>query len=62
MQDRHIPRSPWEDDTTPSRLEELTSNSRLAQREQYAVGWRRNLLIAALVVVFAAVIALLAAR
>ncbi len=52
----------WEADTIPSRLDELTASSRLAEREQYAAGWRRNLLIAALVAVIAAIVALLVGR
>ena len=40
-----------EPDTVPSRLGELTLRSRLEREEQYRNGWRRNLSIAALVVI-----------
>lgn len=49
-----------EPDTVPSRLGELTLRSRLEQQEQYRNGWRRNLTIAALVVI--AVVAALVLR
>jgi hypothetical protein len=49
-----------EPDTVPSHLGELTLRSRLEQQEQYRNGWRRNLTIAALVVI--AVIAALVLR
>lgn len=44
-----------EDDSRPSRLDELTTDFRLQQRELQRQGWRRNLLVAVgtLVVVFA---------
>jgi len=47
-----------EPDTVPSRLGELTLRSRLEQQEQYRNGWRRNLTIAALVVIACVVAAL----
>lgn len=50
-----------EPDTVPSRLGELTLRSRLDQQEQYRDAWRRNLTIAALVVI-ACVIAALVLR
>ena len=40
-------------DTIPSRLDELTSHRRLAEREQRRAGWRRNFSIFAAVVVLA---------
>ena len=49
-----------EPDTVPSRLGELTLRSRLEQQEQSRNGWRRNLTIAALVVI--AVVAALVLR
>jgi hypothetical protein len=38
-------------DSAPSRLEDLTLHHRLEEREQSASGWRRNLSVAALLVV-----------
>lgn len=51
----------WED-SAPSRLEELTSAYRFEQRKRNAAGWRRNLLLLALVTEIAAILALHAAR
>jgi hypothetical protein len=50
-----------EPDTVPSHLGELTLRSRLEQQEQYRNGWRRNLTVAALVVI-ACVVAVLVLR
>lgn len=38
-------------DTVPSRLGELTLRDRLDRQEQYRNGWRRNLTVAALIVI-----------
>ncbi|CAN7164250.1 hypothetical protein LJR290_000170 [Variovorax sp. LjRoot290] len=38
-------------DSAPSRLEDLTLHHRLEEREQRTSGWRRNMGVAALVVV-----------
>lgn len=43
-------------DTTPSRLDQLTTRSRLEQQQRYAAGWRRNMAAAAAVVVAVLVI------
>ncbi|MBU1359397.1 MAG: hypothetical protein KKC85_06575 [Gammaproteobacteria bacterium] len=43
-------------DTVPSRLDELTENSRLEEKAQYSAGWRRNGLVIAAVVVAALLI------
>ena len=38
-------------DSAPSRLDELTFDHRLQERQEYTAGWRRNLSFVALVVV-----------
>jgi hypothetical protein len=38
-------------DSAPSRLEELTLHHRLEESERHASGWRRNLSVAALLVI-----------
>lgn len=60
--DNHNRFSEEEPDTIPSRLDALTSRHRLEQLNQHRAGWRRNLLIAAIVMIAAALIAKFVAR
>ncbi|VWX63543.1 conserved hypothetical protein [Burkholderiales bacterium 8X] len=47
-------------DTIPSRLDELTTRSRMEELERNKAGWRRNMLVAILVVLI--VVALYVSR
>lgn len=47
----HTGRHDNDPDTVPSQLSELSLRHRLERREEYRDGWRRNLTIAALLVI-----------
>ena len=46
----------WKDKTDPAELSAFVASYRSSQRERFAAGWRRNVMLAVLVAAFIALI------